>query len=233
MFTESIFVNSSAFACAVLSAEGFSPSVIFTRSIFTDNKASGTSTQPGADIWANSGGVACVNNALVSITNSSFHNNAASIHAGVLSVEGSIVSIIGSKFHNNRAGSDGGVISTRISPITLSVTQSSFTNNWAGQNGAVMNVVRSGSQLGINDSSFSFNEANQRGGVLSIAGSEVNINQTTVYNNTAALGGVISACNSVVAVPEKLTASEDPAQPGNFQCTLYDETTSATGTSQA
>ena len=234
LFTESTFANSSAFACAVLSAEGFNQGVTFTRSVFTDNKVSRTSTEPhGADIEANSGGVACVNSALISITNSSFRNNAASRHAGVLSVESSIVSIIGSKFHNNRAGRDGGVISTRISPITLSVTQSSFTNNWAGQNGAVMNVVRSGSRLGINDSSFSFNEANQRGGVLAIAGSEVNINQTTVYNNTAALGGVISACNSVVAVPEKLTASEDPAQPGNFQCTLYDGTTSATGTSQA
>ena len=229
LFTESIFVNNSAFACAVLSAKGSSLNVTFTGSIFTDNKVSEISTQSDADIQANSGGVACVNGASVSITNSSFSNNAASRHAGVLSVEGSTVSIKGSNFHNNRAGDNGGVIFTMESPITLSVTQSSFTNNRAGGNGGVMNVVRSGSWLDINESNFSFNEANRRGGVLAIAGSELNINQTAIYNNMATLGGVISACNSVVTVPEVLTVSEDPAS--NFQCHLYDGNTTTSDTS--
>ena len=229
LFTESIFANNSAFACAVLNAEGSDLNVAFTGSVFTYNKVSEISTQSDADIQANSGGVACVNSASLSITNSSFRNNAASRHAGVLNVEGSTVSIKGSNFHNNQAGHDGGVIFTRVSPITLSVTQSSFTNNWAGVNGGVMNVVRSGSRLDINDSNFSFNEASQRGGTLAIAGSELNINQTTVYNNMAALGGVISACNSVVTVSEALTFSEDPGN--NFQCTFYDGNTTATDTS--
>ena len=229
LFTESIFANNSAFACAVLNAEGSDLNVTFTRSVFTYNKVSEISTQSDADIQANSGGVACVNSASVSITNSSFRNNAASRHAGVLSVEGSRVSIKGSNFHNNQAGHDGGVIFTRVSPITLSVTQSSFTNNWAGGNGGVMNVARSGSRLDITDSNFSFNEASQRGGALAIAGSELNINQTTIYNNMAALGGVISACNSVVTVSEALTFSEDPGN--NFQCTFYDGNTTATDTS--
>ena len=229
LVTESIFANNSAFACAVLSAKGSGLNVAFTRSVFTDNKVSEISSQSDADIQANSGGVACVISASVSISNSSFRNNAASRHAGVLNVEGSTVSIKGSNFQNNQAGRNGGVISTKLSPITLSVTESSFTNNWAGGNGGVMNVVRSGSQLDITDSNFSFNEASQRGGVLAIAGSELNINQTTFYNNTAALGGVISACNSIATVPEVLIASKGPWD--DFQCTLYDGNTAATDSS--
>ena len=46
--------------------------------------------------------------------------------------------------------------------------------------------------------------------------SKLNINETVIFNNMATLGGVVSACNSVVTVPEELTVMEDPAS--LFQC---------------
>ena len=69
---------------------------------------------------------------------------------------------------------------------------------------------------------FTYNEASTRGGVAALIGSSlyIDVNRTHMFNNTARLGGIISACNSEVNVGAgQLFMNADPVY--SF-CTLYD-----------
>ena len=70
---------------------------------------------------------------------------------------------------------------------------------------------------------FTYNEASDRGGVAALIGSflYIDVNRTHIFNNTARLGGIISAYNSEVNVGAgELFMSADPVY---FFCTLYNE----------
>ena len=68
-----------------------------------------------------------------------------------------------------------------------------FTNNRARGSGGAMYL--SDSQVTIYDSTIGYNEAGIRGGAVAINGGMLMIEDSNVYNNTAKLGSVISACD--------------------------------------
>ena len=83
-----------------------------------------------------------------------------------------------------------------------------------------MYVGRAGSQVRISRTTFGVNCATGRGGAIAIAGSTLYINTASIYENTAKLGGVVSACKSNVKISNpKIRAKPDPVYP---YCTLYD-----------
>ena len=84
-----------------------------------------------------------------------------------------------------------------------------------------MFVGKIGSQVKIRKGTFGFNHANDRGGVITIDGSTLYINLARICEkHTARLGGVISACKSMVRIINpKVPATPDPIHPF---CALYD-----------
>ena len=103
---------------------------------------------------------------------------------GMLAVEGSV-------FGNNMAGGDGGVI-YGCRNFTGVFNQTVFTNNCAVDSGGVMYLTDS--QVTIFDSTIGFNQAG-RGGAIAIFRGSLEIENSNVFNNTAEVGSVISACN--------------------------------------
>ncbi len=212
--SESIFSYNSASYCSVLGVDEFYHfSVSITDSVFTYNMD--TSRLVG-------GGVACIRNASISILRSSFQHNQAALHGGVFHIDESDVLVDESVFVNNSASEDGGVFHTYVHLSHYDIRRSEFSYNSAGDDGGVMFIGRVNSRVNISECVFSFNNASDRGGVAALIGSSMflELNKTSIFNNTAEYGGVISACNSVVIVMEDaLFTSPDPVY--SF-CTLYD-----------
>ena len=207
-FVGSTFDSNSAPSCGVMDASNHI-SVQINSSSFTNNVATG-------EVFG--GGVACFRNTLVSIRNATFTYNRANLHAGVFHVDNSSVSISDSTFLGNSAAADGGVMYTRVISAEYSISHSVFSYNSAGQSGGVMYLNREGSQATVTESIISYNRAANRGGAFNVIGSSLNINGSNIYNNTADIGSVISACNSVVQVQE-LNSSIDSTHPS---CELYE-----------
>ena len=200
------FDSNLASSCGVLYADN--KAVTVTSNSFTNNKAIGE---------VNGGGVACIRNAVVSIENSTFTYNRASVHAGVLNIDHSSVTISESTFFHNSAASHGGVIYTLVDSTEYAISHTAFSYNSAGRTGGVIYLNGNGNQATVNDSIFSFNSA-ARGGAVGIINTSLNITMSNIYNNTAEKGSAISACNSIVDV-QGLNASVDNTQPA---CNLYD-----------
>lgn len=180
------FSSNSAASCGVLYANKFG-NVNFTASTFTHNRASGQYTIDSR------GGVACIINSSMSISNSTFeHNGAIGGNGGVLFVDDSIAEIHGSVFGYNLAEGDGGVM-------------------------FVQGTSRP-SQVRVIESDFGYNHATENGGVVTINGSVLEFYQTEIYNNTADLGGfIINACDSNVTVSDELFYAIDSDHPVCFQ----------------
>ena len=206
LLEENTFDSNFASSCGVLYADH--RSVTFMSNSFTNNKAIGE---------VNGGGVACIRNAVVSIKNSTFTYNRASVHAGVLNIDRSLVTISDSTFLGNFAASHGGVIYAFLDSTEYTITHTAFSYNSAGRTGGVVFLNGNGNQATVNDSIFSFNSA-ARGGAVGIINTSLNITMSNIYNNTAEKGSAISACNSIVDV-EGLNTSVDNTQPA---CNLYD-----------
>ena len=84
-----------------------------------------------------------------------------------------------------------------------------------------MYIGRCQSEVKVEESLFTFNGVDGRGGVFVILGSTLHINMTTMYNNTAGMGSIISACNSeITALGDELSVTTDPIF--SF-CTSYSE----------
>lgn len=211
---DSTFDYNSASICAVLDIDDFHHySVKLIGSTFSYNTATARL------IGGGQGGVVCVKNASISVVDSTFSHNSAVLHAGVFNVDDSVLNVERSLFMNNSAGTDGGVMYTIVNPTTYTVRLSTFVNNTAGRSGGVVFVGRANSQVTIERSSCGYNSAENRGGVVAIAGSNLVIDETNIINNTATLGGAISACSSNVTVSSELAGTEDPT---SSLCTLYD-----------
>ena len=210
----STFTLNSASYCSVLDVDEFYHfNVSITNSSFTHNTATGRLL---------GGGVACIRNSSIDILRSSFQHNHADLHGGVFQIDESDVFVEDSVFVNNSAGVDGGVFYTYVHPSLYLIRRSEFSSNTAREDGGVMFVGRVTSQVSIEECSFSFNDALVRGGVAALIGTSMTLelNWTSIFNNTAQFGGIISSCNSeVTVVGDELFISSDPV---NAICTLYD-----------
>lgn len=149
--------------------------------------ANGYSLVDGGAIW-NGGGV-------LTVTNSTFTGNQADQGmggvGGAIANLGGTTDITNSTFSNNSAAEAGVFWNTAGGTATIS--NSTFTNNWANVGGAVANSVISGS-LTVTGSTFTENHASWYGGALTA--NEGTIRDSTFYNNTALMGGAISATDS-------------------------------------
>ena len=203
---DSTFEYNSATSCGVLDTNDFHHhSVGIFSSMFSYN------------IATIGGGVVCANDASISVEDSTFSHNSAVLHAGVMYVDNSILKVERSVFVNNSADSDGGVVYANSTNYTVRL--SSFVDNTAGDSGGVMLVGGADSWVSMERSSCGHNSAGNRGGVIAIIGSNLVIDETNVFNNTARLGGAVSACNSNVTLSSELAETEDLT---SSVCTLYD-----------
>ncbi len=221
------FNENSADSCGALRIMNFNSyhTVSIINSNFVHNAESRrTEVATIVTAYTQFGGVACINGSVIYIIDSNFTENQAAGHAGVLHVENSTLLIKRSIFSGNRVQCNGGVIFTMLSSVAIAIERSSFTYNQAGGDGGVIyirSVGKSGSsQVIAEESMFGFNNATKRGGVIAITGGQVGIEKSQFYNNTAELGGVISACISEIKVQMKLRVMDDPSNPQ--LCTLYD-----------
>ena len=215
-----IFSHNTAAYCGVLDVDEFHHQhVNFTANTFIHNKATG-------QLAGNSGGgVICIRNASISLLNNNFTHNSAVRNAGVLRVDESDVTVERSIFSNNTAGGNGGVFYTYFYPTTYTITHSTFSNNHAGGDGGVMYVGRADSQVRIHHSTLSSNSAANRGGVIAIVASTLLVNGASVFENTAELGDVVSACNSNVTISNpEMIAPQDLTQ---TSCSLYGDSNTA------
>ena len=212
--SSSTFTHNTASYCSVLDVdEYYHFNVSITDSVFTSNIATGTLL---------GGGVACIRNASVAVRGSAFRHNHALLHGGVFHMDESHALVDESLFLNNSATANGGVFYTYLHPSAYQVRRSEFSYNSAGEDGGVLYIGRVNSRVTISQCVFTYNEAHDRGGVAALIGSSLylDVNRTHIFNNTARLGGIISACNSEVNVGAgELFMSEDPVY--SF-CTLYD-----------
>ena len=209
-----IFSHNTAAYCGVMDVDEFHhPHVNFTANTFTHNRATGQLA------GNNGGGVICIRNASISLLNNIFTHNSAVGNAGVLRVDDSDVTVESSIFSDNTAGGNGGVFHTYFYPTTYTITHSTFSNNHAGGDGGVMYVGRADSQVRIHHSTFNSNSAANRGGVIAIVASTLLVNGASVFENTAELGDVASACNSNVTISNpEMIATQDLTQ---TSCSLY------------
>ena len=212
--SSSTFTHNTASYCSVLDVdEYYHFNVSITDSIFTSNTATGTLL---------GGGVACIRNASVTIRGSTFRHNYALLHGGVFHMDESHILVDESLFFNNSATINGGVFYTYLHPSAYEVRRSEFSYNSAGEDGGVLYIGRVNSRVTISQCVFTYNAASDRGGVAALIGISlfIDVNRTHMFNNTARLGGIISACNSEVNVGAgELFMSADPVY--SF-CTLYD-----------
>ena len=208
---DSTFVYNSAASCGVLNFDiyPFHITLNIIGSTFSYNIATGQSV---------GGGVLCVKDASIFIANSTFSHNSATLNAGVMYVEDSILEVERSLFIRNLANVNGGVMYTNTTSTNYTISLSSIVNNTAGNSGGVMFVGKADSLIIIERSSCGYNSAMNRGGVVAISGSNVIINETNFFNNTARLGGTVCACNSDVTLSSKQAATEDST---DSECVLY------------
>ena len=157
--------------------------------------------------WGDEAGGAICNNGKLTISDSSFSRNNASISGGAI-VNFGEASISGSSFSGNSARYGGGAIDNG-GEASLSISDSSFSGNSAGDvGGAIVNngeASISGSSfsgnsarygggaisnwdeasLGIIGSSFSGNSTDSRGGALELYGTATLLSNLTLSGNTA------------------------------------------------
>ena len=119
--------------------------------------------------YANGGGISS-ENSTIKITISKFFYNSADEGGAIYSIN-STVDIIRSLLHNNNANWYGGAI---VSDSQLYIERSTIYNNIAGYKGGAIHTTYSY----LTDNCFT------------------KINKTSIYNNSAEYGGVISSSNS-------------------------------------
>ena len=126
---------------------------------------------------------------------SHFYNNAA-VYGGVLECISSNISISDSQFHANKA-TFGGVIALFTSSVTIEA-DSYFDGNTADY-GAVVYVY--GSTVTISgESEFNDNTAFDQGGAIYSIQSNVSVNESDFYRNSATEGGVLYSAEGSIMI---------------------------------
>ena len=201
--TDCLFVNHSAEYCGALALSADSTSI--TRSIFAYNR-----------VWRNGGAICTLYRAAkLSISNSVFSGNYANEDGGALSTEDSFAYY----YDFDAVGN--------ITSVSADITNCKFFNNKAGRDGGAIRVTIDANQLIIRGSSFSSNRAMGLGGAISVDRSNLEITNSTFFNNSAEIGTSISSCDS------KLNISADDNTTGLFKyenpnlplCVFYDNST--------
>jgi predicted outer membrane repeat protein len=152
--------------------------------------------------------------AIVTINDSTFSDNEAE-EGGAIWHRGTLT-INRSSFNNNSAvigrgnGGDGGAILRNGSEGNLLITESSFSNNGADDQGGAI-LVENGASADISMSIFTSNEApNDDGGAIHISDGSVQIDKSTLDNNTSGDNGGAINVNDGTLTMENSTVS------GNF-----------------
>ena len=211
----SMFDYNSAPSCGVLDVNKRFHVVEFKDCSLTHNTATGMEI---------GGGVCCISSASVSIMNTNMSHNSANMNGGVFYINDGVVQIESSNFMNNSAEGHGGVVYTYIHAVSYNILDSTFSQNTARNNGGVLFIGRRGCDVRIEEGEFSYNSAIDRGGVISIVGSDVIFNTTSLYNNTASKGSIISACNSIVSIYNYTELIQ--TQVSRDACTYFDSVSS-------
>ena len=210
IISKSIFISNSACYCGALDTDtsGGSNDISIIDSAFYYNRADSIS-----------GGAACINDALASITNCTFVGNTAAGYGGAVVSDNSTLTVTDTVFSNNTAGLSGGALLTYAYPSNFTISSSIFIDNRAGDDGGALFVGHAGSNVTVKGSNILWNHAADRGGAIAVFGSSVTIyHGTNVYNNTASLGKAISSCSSEISLPVEASQQADP----NFlSCTAY------------
>ena len=196
--SESIFINNSASDCGAISAKDERQSQLdinITASMFYYNKALSYVSGHG------NGGVACINDISVTISNCTFVQNVANHSGGVFRAENSTLNISNSYFYRNSAREDGGVLFTFTYSTTFFIALSAFFDNAAGDDGGAIMISRRGSLLSITNCAFRNNHASDRGGAIAIYGSTISTVATIMHSNQARFGNSIGACYTTVTTP--------------------------------
>ena len=144
------------------------------------------------------GGAICVVTTSAVISNCTFVGNTAAGFGGAFMSHNSTVLINHTVFQSNTAGHDGGALISYAHPSNYTITQSTFMHNQAGDDGGAIFIGHRGSYVTLDMCTFSDNHAIDRGGAITIFGSTVEIRETSIENNRAALGDTFSSCNSNV-----------------------------------
>ena len=169
------FHGNNAFYGGVL--ESIRGTITIEASEFHDNSA------------AHDGGVLFYYSSTLAIEASEFYDNSAS-DGGVLTSISSNSTIEASRFHGNNA-LHGGVLESITGTTTIEASE--FHNNNA-TNGGVMDSQSS--TIIIKSSEFDDNRATYEGGVgLNFFGSNITIESSGFYRNSAMLGGVLFSIN--------------------------------------
>ena len=142
-----------------------------------------------------------VNNARMTVKDSTFRNNYATIEPGAINNCGKLI-VYDSTFENNRAAQWAGAIHTHSNANTT-IVRSNFRNNIAGWNGGALYTY---SHLTVIDSNFTGNEAYLTSGGAIAASSYMSKPYLTVvnceFNDNYAVGsgGAISFGSSTLTV---------------------------------
>ena len=185
--TETTFIQNSADSCGVLNILRYNNSTTqITGTTFDSNKAN------------TDGGALCLVNISAVISNCTFIGNTAVGLGGAVVSDDSMVVINHTIFHNNTAGGDGGALVSYAHPSDYDISQSTFTYNKAGDDGGAIFIGYRGSYVTLDMCTFINNSAIDRGGAITIFGSTLEITETSIDNNRAALGETFSSCNSNV-----------------------------------
>ena len=156
-----------------------------------------------------------VNNARMTVKDSTFRNNYATIEPGAINNCGKLI-VYDSTFENNRAAQWAGAIHTHSNANTT-IVRSKFRNNIAGWNGGALYTY---SHLTVIDSNFTGNEAHQTSGGAIAASSYMSKPYLTVVNcefnenNASGSGGAISFGSSTLTV-ENSRFNNNIASSGN------------------
>lgn len=153
--------------------------ITIQNSSFHGNKALGSYS---------SGGVFISLDSTVTVKNSSFTENGASVIGGVCVAQRSSLVIDNSAFNNNSADYGG---TLHLASSTAAVTWSSFHNSKAYSQGGAIYAMTSVVQ--INRTTFVHSYAHEEGGVVkSVSQTRLSIFGSRFYHSSAGYGGVVS-----------------------------------------
>ena len=197
ILVDNIFSDNSASSCGVL--EGSEYNLTISSNFFVHNRAT----------WINnrerdgSGGVMCLRSGTLSIEGSQFIRNTAEENGGVMEIDGSVVRMEGTLFDHNTANSNGGVsfTSSLHRPVNFEVIETDFSNNQAVTgDGGVFYLHSEESSIHLIRGNLSHNSAGHYGGLISIEDGSLTLNATTILNNTAEMGDIVSSCDSNITI---------------------------------
>jgi hypothetical protein len=166
----------------------------------------GTATVSGFTITGGStpsgeqgGGI--VNDATVTVTNSTFTGNTATGSSngdggGIANPDATSMTLVGDTFTNNTAGEFGGGVD--IDSGTASITNTTIVGNVGPGDGGGLDIDTGAAVSFVNDTITNNTAASGNGGGVWVEGSNVSFLNTIVANNTGSTSGVTD-CNDTTA----------------------------------